>query len=78
MSWECLASELRLNAKMITFLFSFVRNVVRDDQFQLLDLRHLHFLIRPTLFYNKYNDNDKYTVISFNLEIKLKIKLFFD
>jgi hypothetical protein len=42
-SWECLASELRLNAKTIAFLFSFVQNVVRDDQFQFLDLRHLHF-----------------------------------
>jgi hypothetical protein len=43
MNWTCLASELRLNAKTIEFLSSFYRNVVRDDQFQLLDLRHLHF-----------------------------------
>jgi hypothetical protein len=43
MSWRCLTSELRLNTKAIEFLSSFFRNVVREDQFQLLDLRHLHF-----------------------------------
>jgi hypothetical protein len=43
MGWRYLASELRLNTKTVEILSSFIRNVVRKDQFSLLDLRHLHF-----------------------------------
>ncbi len=57
MNWRCLASEQGLNAKTIEFLSSFFRNVVREDQFQLLDLRQLHIkenlAKRPTLISNQ-------------------------
>ncbi len=43
MSWRSMSSELRLWPETIAFSSSFIGVVVREDQFPLLDHRHLHF-----------------------------------
>jgi hypothetical protein len=42
MSWRVQTSEPKLKRKNINFLFSLVPNFIREDQFPLLDLGHLH------------------------------------
>ncbi len=64
MNWRCPTTDLNLKPKKTESLSSFFRNVVMEDQFQLLDLStwlkiQLKFLKNSATFYNFFGSEGK-------------------